>query len=202
MPASPPTRPGTADADVMTETHEERGASPMSSDATTTPTSATTQQPMTRDAIDAFLQQPLVAVLSWVSPKGDVASSPVWYEYRDGKIWVASSSAFAKVRAMAKNPRVSVCIQDPDPPYRYVTMRATAKIHADPKAALALDTKLAHRYLGRIAAKYYLDAMAASYPGESRLIELTPTRFSSMDGSSGINPLLLVAMKALRTVGL
>jgi PPOX class probable F420-dependent enzyme len=157
---------------------------------------------MTREAIDAFLQQPLVGVLSWVSSKGDVASSPVWYEYRDGKIWAASSSAFAKVRAMQKNPRVSFCVQDPEPPYRYVTMRATAKIHADPKGARALDVKLAHRYLGRTAARYYLEAMATSYPGESRLVELTPTHFSSMDGSGGINPVMLLAMKALRTIGL
>src|SRR5262245_3034647 len=80
---------------------------------------------MAREEIERFLTQPLVGILSWTTPKGEVASSPVWHEYRDGKIWIASSSAFAKARAIAKNPAVSFCVQDPEPPYRYVSMRAT-----------------------------------------------------------------------------
>ena len=170
--------------------------------ATSKPEPQATQQPMPREAIERFLQQPIVAILSWLNPSGDVASSPVWFEYRDGKIYVASSSAFAKVRAMRRNPRVSFCVQDPEPPYRYVTIRATATVRADPEAARALDERCAYRYLGRTAAGYYLQTMATSYPGESRLVELTPTHVSSMDGSSGINTVMLLAMKTLRMVGL
>ena len=161
-----------------------------------------TQEPMACEAVEQFLRQPNVAVLSWVTPKGDVASSPIWYEYRDGKFSLATSSAFLKARSMVKNPAVSLCVQDPAPPYRYVTIRATARVHADPEAARALDARLARHYLGRIGGRYYTATVSPTAPGEGRLVELTPTRVSSFDGGAGINPVALMAMRAIRAVGL
>jgi PPOX class probable F420-dependent enzyme len=160
-----------------------------------------TQPTMSREEIERFLQQPLVGVLSWLTPKGDVASSPVWHEARDGKIRIASSSAFAKVRAIAKNPAVSFCVQDPEPPYRYVTIRATAVVHADPAASHALDARLAVHYLGPAGGKYYTEVIAPTYPGEGRVLELTPTHVSSMDGTAGMDPKVLAAMRAARAAG-
>jgi len=161
-----------------------------------------TQPTMTRERIERFLRQPLVAVLSWVTPQGEVASSPIWYEYRDGKFYLASSSAFLKVRSMLKRPAVSLCVQDPEPPYRYVTIRAMAEVRTDPEGARALDGRLARHYLGRTAGRYYTEVVSPTYPGEGRLVVLTPTHISSMDGSAGMSPLVLLAMKSLRAVGL
>jgi PPOX class probable F420-dependent enzyme len=160
-----------------------------------------TQPTMSREEIERFLQQPLVGILSWLTPKGEVASSPVWHELRDGKIRIASSSAFAKVRAIAKNPAVSFCVQDPEPPYRYVTIRATVVVHADPAASHALDTRLAVHYLGPAGGKYYTEVVAPTYPGEGRVLELTPTHVSSMDGTAGMDPKVLAAMRAARAAG-
>src|SRR5262245_63104940 len=114
--------------------------------------------PMAREEIERFLAQPLVGILSWTTPKGEVASSPVWHEYRAGKIWIASSSAFAKGRAIAKNPAVSFCVQDPELPYRYVSIRAIAGLHADKDAAHAFDARLTARYLAPSPGRYYNDA--------------------------------------------
>ena len=160
-----------------------------------------TNQPMAREEIERFLNQPLVGILSWTTLKGDVASSPVWHEYRDGKIWIASSSAFAKGRAIAKNPAVSFCVQDPEPPYRYVSIRATAVVHPDKDAAHALDSRLAIRYLGPSGGRYYNEFIAPTYPGEGRLLELTPKHVSSMDGTAGMDPSVLAAMRAARAAG-
>ena len=156
---------------------------------------------MSREEIDRFLTLPLVGILSWVMPKGGVASSPVWHEYRDGTIRIASSNAFAKVRAIAKNPAVSFCVQDPEPPYRYVAIRATAVVHADKDAAHALDTRLAVHYLGPAGGKYYTEVIAPTDPGEGRVLELTPVHVSSMDGTAGMDPAVLAAMRAARKAG-
>src|SRR5215470_12048415 len=160
-----------------------------------------TNQPMARDEIERFLTQPLVGILSWTTLKGEVASSPVWHEYRDGRIRIATSSAFAKARAIAKNPAVSFCVQDPEPPYRYVAIRATAVVRADPAAARALDERLAVHYLGAAGGRYYIEHIAPTYPGEGRLLELTPTHVSSMDGTAGMDPAVLAAMRAARAAG-
>jgi len=158
-------------------------------------------QTMAHDEIERFLTQPLVGILSWTTPKGEVASSPVWHEYRDGKLWIASSSAFAKGRAIAKNPAVSFCVQDPEPPYRYVSIRATAVVHPDKEAAHALDSRLAIHYLGPSGGRYYNEFIAPTYPGEGRLLELTPKHVSSMDGTAGMDPKVLEAMRAARAAG-
>src|SRR5262245_22393504 len=107
-----------------------------------------TQPAMTADAIDAFLREPRIGVLGWTTADGGVASSPVWYQWRDGVITIASSSAFDKVRAIRRRPAVSFCVQDPAPPYRYVTLRAHAEVRDDPAASKALDAALAVHYLG------------------------------------------------------
>jgi PPOX class probable F420-dependent enzyme len=160
-----------------------------------------TQPTMSPDEIERFLGQPLVGILGWVTGTGELASSPVWHEYRDGKIRVASSSAFAKVRAIAKNPAVSFCVQDPEPPYRYVAIRATAVVQIDPQAAHALDTRLAVHYLGPAGGRYYTEVIAPTYPGEGRVLELTPRHVSSMDGTVGMDPAVLAAMRAARAAG-
>jgi len=160
-----------------------------------------TQPTMPREEIEHFLALPLVGILSWVTPRGEVASSPVWHEYREGQIRIASSSAFAKVRAITKNPAVSFCVQDPEPPYRYVAIRATAVVHADPDTAHALDARLAVHYLGPAGGKYYTEVIAPTYPGEGRLLELTLGHVSSMDGTAGMDPAVLAAMRAARKAG-
>ena len=157
--------------------------------------------PMSPGDLARFVAQPLIAVLSWVTPKGEVASTPVWHEYRDGKFLIHSMSASQKNRSILKNPNVSLCIQDPAPPYRAVTVRAQARVIDDAKVGYELDQRLAQRYLGRVGGRYYIQNVYPTFPGESRILELTPTRVSSFDGSAGINPAAVFAMRAMRKLG-
>jgi PPOX class probable F420-dependent enzyme len=157
--------------------------------------------PMSPGELAGFVAQPLIAVLSWVTPKGEVASTPVWHEYRDGTFLIHSMSKSQKNRAILKNPNVSLCIQDPAPPYRAVTVRAQARVIEDAKAGYELNQRLARRYLGRVGGRYYIQNVYPTLQGESRILELTPTRMSSFDGSAGINPAAVFAMRAMRKLG-
>jgi PPOX class probable F420-dependent enzyme len=157
--------------------------------------------PMSPGDLARFVAQPWIAVLSWVTPKGEVVSTPVWHEYRDGTFLIHSMSASRKNRSILKNPNVSLCIQDPAPPYRAVTVRAQAKVIEDAKAGYELDQRLARRYLGRAGGRYYIQNVYPTFPGESRILELTPTSISSFDGSAGINPAAVFAMRAMRKLG-
>jgi hypothetical protein len=102
------------------------------------------------------------------------------------------------VRSIARNPTVSFCVQDPEPPYRYVAIRATAVVRPDAEAAHALDARLAVHYLGPAGGRYYTEFIAPTYPGEGRLLELTPRHVSSMDGTAGMDPAVLAAMRSSR----
>ena len=146
-----------------------------------------------------FLERANMAVLTWVAPDGGPAGTPVWYLYRDGKVLIHTMHPTAKTRAIGQNTNVCLCVQDPEPPYGYVTVWGEAKMSTGP-AAYALEEELAYRYLGRLGGRYYLRNLVPTMKGEHTLIEITPTRTSSLDGSDGINPLTLALMRALRKV--
>ena len=174
----------------------------MTSTPTPTPPSEPLQTPLSEAALKRFLAGPVVAVLSWITQKGEVASSPVWYEHRDGKFYLHAIDHSFKVRSMRRNPNVALVMQDAAPPYRYVSIRATARIVDDAVATRALVTRLARRYLGRVGGNYYLKSIYAPFEEESRLVELTPTSMTSVDGTAEMHPAALIAMKAIRAVGL
>ena len=146
-----------------------------------------------------FLARANIAVLTWVAAAGEPAATPVWYRYRDGKFLVHTVHPSAKTRAIGRNANVCLCVQDPEPPYRYVTVWGEAKISIGP-AAYALEEELAYHYLGRLGGRYYLRNVVPKVKGEHAPIEITPARMSSLDGSEGINPLALALMRALRKV--
>src|SRR5262249_57292767 len=104
-------------------------------------------------------------------------------------------------RAIAKTPAVPFGVRAGAPPYRYVSIRATAVVHADKDAAHTLDARLAIHYLGPSGGRYYNEFIAPTYPGEGRLLELTPRHVSSMDGTAGMDPSVLAAMRAARAAG-
>ena len=154
---------------------------------------------MVQDKRERFLGRASIAVLTWVGAAGEPAATPVWYRYRDGKFLVHTMHPTAKTRAIARNASVCLCVQDPEPPYRYVTVWGEAKMSTGP-AAYALEEYLAYHYLGRLGGRYYLRNLVPTMKGEHTLIEITPARMSSLDGSEGISPVTLALMRALRKV--
>ena len=70
------------------------------------------------------------------------------------------------------------------------------------KDALALDRRLARRYLGRIGGNYYLEKVYPTFPGESRLVELRPDHMSSIDGTAAMNGVALMGMRTMRRLGM
>jgi PPOX class probable F420-dependent enzyme len=161
------------------------------------------QEAMPRDAFERFVSKPWIAVLSWLSPRGEVRSTPVWYEHKGGgRFWLHTNIESVKLKALRKSPGVTLCIQDPAPPYRYITVRAKARIIDDAKAGFELDSRLSRRYLGRQGGKYYMENVYPTLESDSCIVELEPTKVSSFDGTAGINPALIMAMRAARKVGL
>ena len=103
--------------------------------------------------VEHFLSGRHIAVLTTINPDGTPLQTPVWYLYRDGAIYVRTNSLSAKVRNVRLEPRVSVCVQDEQPPYRGVTVTGTARVEADrPELSVAMS----RNYLGAIAGFFYL----------------------------------------------
>ena len=153
---------------------------------------------MRPERMESFLRRPNVAVLTWITASGEPMATPIWYRYEDGRFLMHTGYENAKTRAIERNDRVCLCIQDPQPPYRYVTVRGRARIIREADRALRLYEQMAREYYDRLGAGYYIRNVVRKMPGEHIIIELTPTKVSAMDANEAVSPLVLAAWKALR----
>lgn len=100
--------------------------------------------------VKAFLQKPLFAVLTTISPSGWPQATPVWYLIENKHILVNTSRGRAKLQNLQANPRVALAFVDHDDPYRYVQIQGKV-IKFDPEHGARDIDRLSVRYRG---AKY------------------------------------------------
>src|SRR5688500_5824655 len=108
--------------------------------------------------VDAFLREPLLAVLALNRKDGSVLLSPVWHEWSDGGISVVLGADDLKVRLIRRDPRVSVVVAQNVPPYKGIEIRTTARFVGDDGRDVML--RMAVRYLGEKAGRAYAASIA------------------------------------------
>ena len=120
-----------------------------------------------------LLQKKAFANLATLNPDGSPQVTPVWVDY-DGKyVRINSARGRVKDRNLRRDPRVSLSIQDPENPYRYLEIRGKV-VEITEKGADEHINKLAKKYLGK-------DVYPGRKPGETRVLyKIEPQKFSSM----------------------
>lgn len=127
----------------------------------------------TSDALDWVFAAPRTAKLATVTAQGAPHVAPVWVA-RDGDRLVFNTGAeTVKGRALARDPRVSMCFDDERPPFAFVLVQGTAELSEEPDALLRWATTIAGRYMGEELAEQY--GRRNGVPGEL-LVTVTPTR--------------------------
>ena len=126
-----------------------------------------------QDYADVLQQKKAFAHLATNMPDGTPQSTPVWVDYRDGRVLVNTAKGRVKARNMQLGSPVALSITDPDNPYRYVQVRGVvSKVH-DEGADAHIDF-LARKYLGQ-------DKYPWRRPGEERVIyEIKPDKVQGM----------------------
>ena len=114
------------------------------------------------------------AHLATIMPDGSPQNTPVWFDYRDGKIRINSARGRVKTRNMRPGAKVALSIMDPDDPDRYVQLRGSVtRVSQDAAAAAHIDS-LAFKYLG-------LDKNPYAKAGDVRMMfEITVTSVQGM----------------------
>jgi len=78
--------------------------------------------------------------------------APVWFvidEAADGDHLVFNTSATTvKGRALRRDPRFALCVDDETPPFSFVTFQAEARLSEDPAELLDWATRIGARYMG------------------------------------------------------
>jgi PPOX class probable F420-dependent enzyme len=120
-----------------------------------------------------LLQKKAFANLATLMSDGSPQVTPVWFDYDGQHVRVNSALGRVKDKNMRRDPRVSLAIQDPDNPYRYVEIRGKV-VEITQNGADDHINSLAQKYLGKSVYPY-------RQPGEVRVLyKIQPDKFSSM----------------------
>jgi PPOX class probable F420-dependent enzyme len=123
--------------------------------------------------LDLLQQKKAFANLATLMPDGTPQVTPVWFDYKDGRIRVNTAKGRVKARNMQEGAPVALAIMDPDNPYRYIQVRGRVKRVAEQNASAHIDS-LAKKYLEK-------DKYPWARPDEVRVIyEIEPTSASGM----------------------
>jgi PPOX class probable F420-dependent enzyme len=108
-----------------------------------------------------LLRKKAVAHLACHLNDGSILVNPVWCAEEGDAVLINSAEGRLKDRAMRRNPQVTLCISDPDNPFRYLEIRGRVENVTTNGADAAID-RLAQKYLG-------VDTYPNRRPGEVRV---------------------------------
>ncbi len=137
-------------------------------------------QRMTESERQDFLAGLHVGVLGIERADGPPLVVPVWYAYEPGgDVEVLTSASSLKGRLAATAGRASLCAQQEELPYKYVSVEGPVEIVAlDAEASRAATEPMAIRYLGEEMGRGYA---STSVGPDDILIRLSPQRWFSVD---------------------
>jgi PPOX class probable F420-dependent enzyme len=119
------------------------------------------------DYADLLHDKKAFAHLATLMPDGTPQSTPIWIDFRGGKVLINTAKGRVKARNMHEGAPVAVSVIDPDNPYRYVQVRGVVSAITGEGADAHIDA-LAKKYMG-------VDAYPFRQPGEERVIyEIEP----------------------------
>ena len=78
-----------------------------------------------------FTQKIYLGILATVYPSGGPQAFPVWYEYDGDSFYITTVADTAKVRNLAGNPNVALCITDTSRQIRSLTVLGRAEVTMD-----------------------------------------------------------------------
>jgi PPOX class probable F420-dependent enzyme len=103
---------------------------------------------LTADVIRFLNESTRTAKVGYLAADGRPLVAPVWFLVEDGQIVFNTGKDTAKGRALARDPRVVLCVDDEHPPFGFVQIQGEASVSEDPAELLDTATRLGARYMG------------------------------------------------------
>jgi len=122
---------------------------------------------------DFLAQGTRTGKLSYLAASGRPLVTPVWFIVEGDSIVFNTGRDTAKGRSLARDPRVSLCVDLEEMPYAFVQVQGEAELSEDPAELLRTATAVAARYVGDERAEQFGKRNAV--PGEL-IVRLRPTK--------------------------
>jgi PPOX class probable F420-dependent enzyme len=115
-------------------------------------------------------------MLGFLAADGRPLVAPVWFLVDNGELVFNTGGITAKGRALARDSRVVICVDDPHPPYSFVQVQGTARAIEDAPDLLDIATRIGARYMGAHRAEEF--GRPNAVPGEL-VVRVQPTKVIS-----------------------
>jgi PPOX class probable F420-dependent enzyme len=135
---------------------------------------------MTEDEWKAFLlgKPARTAMLATVREDGSPHVVPIWFDLDGDELVFTTGADSVKSRAIHRDPRVCLSVDDERPPFSFVMIDGTATVGEDLAELRHWATRIGGRYMGEDQAEAY--GRRNGVPGEL-LVRVTPTRVVARD---------------------
>ena len=115
--------------------------------------------------------------LAWVAADGQPQVAPIWFVVDDTadqlEVVFPTGARTSTGRALARDPRVSLVVDDDTPPFAFVKLTGSVTVSEDPDELRSWATRIGGRYMGADRADEF--GRRNGVPGEL-LVRLRPTR--------------------------
>jgi PPOX class probable F420-dependent enzyme len=115
--------------------------------------------------------------LAYTSKDGRPLVAPIWFIVEDGCLVFNTATTSVKGRALARDPRATICADLEQPPYAFVQVQGDAELSEDPGELLRIATAIGARYMGADRAEEF--GKRNGVPGEF-VVRLRPTKVVAM----------------------
>ena len=113
------------------------------------------------------------ASLATVRSDGRPHVAPVWFDLDGDTLLFMTGEDTVKGRNLRREPRVSLCVDDEEPPFAYVILEGIADLAREDPEMLHWSTRIGGRYLGEDRAAEF--GRRNAVPSEL-LVRVTPTK--------------------------
>lgn len=131
---------------------------------------------LTPDVVAFLSEGTRTGMLGYLARDGRPLVAPVWFVVDDGQLVFNTDSGTAKARALKRDSRVVLTVDDPHPPFSFVQVQGVAELSEDPDELVAVATRIGGRYMGADRAEEF--GRRNGVPGEL-IVRITPTKVIS-----------------------
>jgi nitroimidazol reductase NimA-like FMN-containing flavoprotein (pyridoxamine 5'-phosphate oxidase superfamily) len=135
---------------------------------------------MSKEEVDSFLEQKLVARFTSIRPDGYPHTTPLWYVWDGQMLWFllgAGTYPRQHIRNLRRNPKRCVVIDRDVRPEQGglfdaqgVVIRGTVELSTDEKLQEEITQKAMRKYLGHEGEQYVDAVLQDGKPGKNRVI--------------------------------
>lgn len=103
---------------------------------------------LSAEIVEFLSQGTRTGMLGFLASDGRPLVAPIWFIVDNGELVFNTDRDSAKGRALARDSRVVICVDDPHPPFSFVQVQGIASTEDNARDLLDVATRIGGRYMG------------------------------------------------------